>query len=1343
MDTRERVIRDPARLQAVRRLGLLDSPPDPALDRLTLLAQRVLHTPAAIICLVDADRQVIHSAVGLPEPINSRRETPLSHSICRLIVVSGRPLSVEDTRQDEQLKNHPAVTELGIAAYAASPLVTADGHVVGTLAVMDFAPRVWRPDELELLGHLAATAWTQIELLRARRELELQAAALRRASDARAALADAGIATTFTLAPDGTIQSLGESFDALTGWPAVEWVGRSLVSLVHTDDLPAVLDLLSRTMEGEAVQPLAARVRRRGGDHRSVEISASAQLDQGVVRRVHGTLRDVPGSGPADTRLEAAREAERWSALLDHLPDPIYFKDADSRFTRINQAQARVLGVDEPKDAVGKSDADFFPPEHAAAALADEQEIMASGKPVVAKVERIEMVPGTERWFLATKMPLRNGAGEVIGTVGSSREITDMMQAEGELRRTLSLHSATLESTADGILVVDREGRITASNHKLLALWHVPDDLIALSQDERLLEHMLEQMKDPDGFLRRVRELYADVEASSLDILECSDGRVFERYSQPQRIEGAIVGRVWSFRDVTERRRTEDQNRLLAHTIQSTGDIISITDLDGRFTFVNKAFLTTYGYTDAEIVGLTPALIDSPRNPPAMQAEIREATRIGTWRGELWNRRKDGTEFPVALTTSQIRDPDGRVVGLVGVWNDITQRRRSEMVQQAVYLIAEAANAAEGLEALLRSVHKIVGQLMPAENFFVALYDRATGILTFPYFVDQVDTADAPRPLLPGLTEYVLRTGRALLGTPETVAALERRGEVELVGAPSVDWLGVPLKVGADTIGVLSVQSYTEGLRYGPEELAILEFVSAQVAMAIARTRSAEQLQSSEHKYRQLFEGNPAAMFVYDAVTLCFLAVNEAAVRRYGYMREEFLGMTLMELRTEEDAERLREVLEQYRGGTARATGLRHKRQDGGLIDVEVTFDDIEFEGRPARLAVVEDVTERHRLEGQLRQAQKMEAVGQLAGGIAHDFNNLLTAIVGYATLLERTLPADATAREEAQEIIGAARRAANLTHQLLAFSRKQVLRPTVVDVNVVIRDIERILHRVIGEHITLRTSLDPGLAPVLADPSQLEQVIMNLAVNARDAMPGGGRITIETANVPLDSELAQVHPEARAGGYVLVAVSDTGTGLSPEAKAHLFEPFFTTKEVGKGTGLGLATVYGIVRQSGGFIGVDSEPGRGTKFRIYLPRAETPASAPVTSPVAATTAARGAGTVLVVEDEAGVRHLARDVLRRCGYRVLEASDGSEALRLVEQEGRIDLLLTDVVMPGMSGAELAEKFRVLRPEARVLYASGYADEALDIHGLPTQGVPYLQKPFEPDDLVRRVRELLET
>jgi two-component system cell cycle sensor histidine kinase/response regulator CckA len=1328
MSTTDTVIRDPARLRALRRLGLLDAPPAAELDGLTRLAQRLLRAPLAVVCLVDAERQVFYSAAGFPEALASQRETSLGLSICKYVVETKRALLVQDARRDPRLRETPAVTELGVVAYAGSPLTTPDGHVVGTLAVMDFTPRTWHPTEHELLEQLAGQARAYLELVDARRAQRELAFVLDNVAEGIVVLDLAG-----------TIQSLNASFEALTGWVPGDWEGRPLGPLLHPDDLQRTLEQFTRAAAGQVVAPIEVRMRTRAGRDVLVSCAMRGQEERGRVGGVVAVLHDV--SRRKQMEALVTHDSERWNALMDHLPDPIYFKDRDGCFTRVNRAQARVLGVADPADVVGHSDADYFPPEHAAAARADEEAIMASGEPLVSKVERVLDRRGHEHWFATTKMALRNPAGAVIGTMGSSRDITDVMQAENELRRTLSLHRATLESTADGIAVVDGDGRITSYNRKFTAMWGLPESVLVTRQDERVLEYVLDQLKDPDAFLQRVRELHADPEASSFEVLELVDGRVFERYSQPQRIGGAIVGRVWSFRDVSERRRTEGRNRLLAQTIQSTGDIISITDLDGRFTFVNQAFLTTYGYAESEVIGRDVQLIDSPRNSPQLQEEIREATRRGAWRGELWNRRMDGSEFPVALTTSQIRDPDGRVVGLVGVWNDISERRRSQAVQEAVYRIANAASAAVGLGPLLAAVHEIVSDLLPAKNLFVALYDAATGLLTFPYFADQVDIADQPRPLGRGLTEYVLRTGRSLLGTPETVSALEREGEVELVGVPSVDWLGVPLKAGQDPIGVLAIQSYTEGVRFGPAELEILEFVSAQVAMAIERTRAAERVQASEAKYRQLFEGNPEAMFVYDAVSLSFLAVNEAAVRNYGYNRPEFLGMTLLDIRPQEEAGKLVATLAQYRGGTARATGLRHRKRDGTLIDVEVTFDDIDFEGRPARLAVVEDVTEQRRLEGQLRQAQKMEAVGQLAGGIAHDFNNLLTAIVGYATLLARSLAPDSPDREDVMEIIGAARRAANLTQQLLAFSRKQVLRPKVLDMNTVVRDMERILQRVIGEHITLRTSLDPGLAAVRADVSQLEQVIMNLAVNARDAMPTGGRLTIETGNAPLDVELARIHPEAPAGDYAVLTVADTGTGMSPEVKSHLFEPFFTTKEVGKGTGLGLATVYGIVRQSGGFITVDSEPGRWTRFRLYFPPADQVEPEAEGQPAEPPSA--GSGTVLLVEDEDGVRHLARDVLTRYGFRVLEAADPAAALRLAEgHEGPIDLLLTDVVMPGMSGAEFAGRFLALRPNVPVLYASGYTDETIVPHGVRNGEAPFLQKPFEPDDLVRSVRELIE-
>jgi PAS domain S-box-containing protein len=506
-----------------------------------------------------------------------------------------------------------------------------------------------------------------------------------------------------------------------------------------------------------------------------------------------------------------------------------------------------------------------------------------------------------------------------------------------------------------------------------------------------------------------------------------------------------------------------------------------------------------------------------------------------------------------------------------------------------------------------------------------------------------------------------------------------------------------------------------------------------------------EGLRRSEINFRSLVTNAPYGICRCDSAGK-LLDANPALLAMLGYSSpNELAGIHLGALYA--DAQQWFQLADYLLSATP-FNGLivEWKRKDGTGTAVRVSGRAVS-DGKKGRTfeLFAEDVTERRALEQQLRQSQKMEAVGRLAGGVAHDFNNLLMVISGYSEFLLDRLGPDPALRGPAQEIASAAVRATSLTRQLLAFSRKQMLAPKILDLNSVVTENLKMLNRMIGEDIELMMVPAADLGTVRADAGQIEQVIMNLAVNARDAMPAGGKLTIETSNVSLDEDYARFHAPLRPGNYVMLAISDTGAGMDSETQSHIFEPFFTTKGP-KGTGLGLSTVYGIVKQSGGYIWVYSEAGKGTTFKVYLPRVADTVEAPaqVAIPAESTATEPGTETVLLVEDETNLRYLARQFLEKQGYRVVEAADGAAAMQIaVAHEGMIHLLLTDVIMPGMNGRELAQRISEIRPNVKVLYMSGYTENVIGSNGTLDAGVRLLQKPFTLRDLKSKVREVLDS
>src|SRR5580693_9031941 len=740
------------------------------------------------------------------------------------------------------------------------------------------------------------------------------------------------------------------------------------------------------------------------------------------------------------------------------------------------------------------------------------------------------------------------------------------------------------------------------------------------------------------------------------------------------------------------------RRQYLEQLFQNSPDPLVIVDTSFRGQCVNQEFQRLFGYSAAQVLGKPVNQLIFPLDRAAEAEWIMQCLERGEQITlETQRLAKDGTLLDVSVSSAPLII-DGQTVAFYAIYRDVSERKRAEVLSSALYRIAEKASATQDLQQFFAAIHGIVDELMCARNFSIALQDPASQLLSFPYFVDEQESPPAPAKLGRGLVEYVLRTGEPLLCTPQLAQQMRQRGKIELNAPLPLHWLGVPLKVNHHILGAIVLKSYSKNTPFRDRDKDVLTLISQQLAAAIDRKRNEQALRRSEVRYRSLVQ--TAVYGIYrSSLEGRFLDVNPALIGMLGYNSAlEVLSLDPQKDVFVDPAEHTRLVDEFRRTGRMDGFEARWKRKDAAIITVRISGRAVAGGDEPSDVleAIAEDITERRLLEDQFRQAQKMEAVGRLAGGIAHDFNNLLMVISGYTEVLLDHLTLGHPLHAKAEAIQQASDRATTLTRQLLAFSRKQLLELKVIDVNAIVTDMERLLRPLIGEDIELTTTLAPNVGCTRADAGQLEQVIMNLVVNAKDAMPNGGKICIRTASVTLDDSYRPENIFIKNGPYVMISVSDNGQGMDRETQARIFEPFFTTKEKNRGTGLGLSTVYGIIKQSGGYVFVQSELGRGTVFTIYFPRVDEPSEARGDLPVSLA-AVGGAETILLVEDEESVRQLVRETLESRGYHVLEAANGQDALAVASSHAdTIHLIITDVVMPGLSGHELVQKLLPARP-----------------------------------------------
>ncbi len=1037
-------------------------------------------------------------------------------------------------------------------------------------------------------------------------------------------------------------------------------------------------------------------------------------------------------------RRQTLETSQRVSQMLiDHLPQRIFFKDMQSRYLACNEYFAADVGR-TPSDMIGKVDADFYPRELADQYCADDQRVLAGRQTI--EVDERYITQGQEKWIHTVKTPIFDADGQVLGLLGIFWDITAQRAAAEALRASEDNYRRLVENSADAI-VVHREGHILFVNPMAL-------QLVGAAVSSELVGHDLMERVHPDWQARIRQRLAVVAQGGSVPLIEerllRMDGTPVDMEVGTTRVMYEGVPAIQSqVRDISERKRSAERLEKLNACFTSLGadPKANINRLTATCGELLGAACALYNRLDE---GLLCAL-GQWQSPPGFQPQDQPEGHI------CYDVIRQGSDKDVFLvrdlqnTTYATRDPNvrpyalqtymgkavffgGRAVGSLCVVFQ-TDFVPTEDDRKILHIIAAAISLEEErqhAEAALRESEERYRLMV--ENLPDAILVHREGRILY---------ANAAAVRLAGA-----QTAEQLLGTsvmdrvhPSCRAQVQQRLQTVKQGS------SVPLReekiLRLDGASVDAEITGSLVLFQGRPAVQVL------VRDITARKQAAAQI----YRLAAIVEQSAEAVIMTDTQG-AILYVNPAFERLSGYVQAEVLGRNPRCLNSgKQEADFYRAMWSELTAGRPWHGRFINRRKDGSLYEVETVISPIRDEtGQTAFfISSARDVTREVQLEHQFRQAQKMETIGRLAGGVAHDFNNLLQTILGFCELLlANTPPADAR-HDDIDQIQRAAKRAANLTQQLLAFSRKQMIEPRVLDLNSVIGETGKMLRRLIGENIQLQTELEPALHRVKADAGQLEQILMNLAVNARDAMPQGGRMTIRTENITFGPDEAARLPEVRSGEFIRLSFSDTGHGMTTDIQEHIFEPFFSTKSRTKGTGLGLAVVYGIVTQNSGWIAVYSQPGEGTTFKIYLPvfhgAEATPAPAIIQLEQQAP---RGRGErILLVEDEPEVRHLAAHLLQSYGY-TLGIAESGQAARALLAEARqpFDALFSDIVLPDASGITLADELRAQQPELPVLLCSGYSDALTRWTNISAKGYHFLQKPYPAAALLTLLRHVLD-